>query len=358
MNLDRILELLAKQMGNAASEGERMELEYLLQQYPNHQHLVSILQSIQSKKLKQPAQNEELVVREGWEKLQQKIKALNAHRKEDVQESTAPVKSFFERHSVRWAAVWIGVALIGTIVYFQLKPSSYEQLAAVQEAVPHGKPEMKTLPDGSVVWINSGTKIRYQSASNTRNVYLEGEAFFKVKHDAEHPFIVHAGNIDVKALGTEFNVMAYPGEDEVETTLMRGKVQITMAEKPDQKIILAPNEKLTVVKKQVVARDTVVHRELSFEVKPVQILPVVNEAGEVAWMQDRLAFQNESFSSLARRMERRYNVHIVFNDESLKKEALSGIFENENIEKALHILKMTTPFQYRMKGDSVFIGHL
>lgn len=355
MNLDRILELLAKQMGNAASENDLVELEYLLQQYPNHQHLVSILKSIQSKKLKQPAQNEELIVKEGWEKLQQKLKEINFPQ-EEMPHTKPAVKNLFSKAGMKWAAVWIGLILLASIAYFKLSnPAPAHAIAAVQETVPHGKPENKTLPDGSIVWINAGTEIRYKAEQNTRDVYLEGEAYFKVKHDAEHPFVVHAGNIAVRALGTEFNVSAYPGEDHVETTLIKGKVQVTMQEKPDQKIILAPNEKLTVINKQIFLKDTA-RKEISYEVKPVSILPAINEAEEVAWMQDRLAFQNELFCDLAKRMERRYNVRIVFHDESLKKETLSGVFENENIQKALHVLQMTTPFQYRVKGDSIFLN--
>jgi ferric-dicitrate binding protein FerR (iron transport regulator) len=356
MNLDRILELLAKQMGNAASEAELIELESLLQLYPNHSHLVSILNSIQSKKLKQPAQNEELIVKEGWEKLQQKLKEVNLS-KDQPQYNAANVRSLFAKTQLRWAAAWIGLILLTSIIYFKLIKSGHAStMAPVQEAVLHGKPEMKILPDGTIVWINAGSKIRYKAEQGTRDVYLEGEAYFKVKHDAEHPFVVHAGNLSVRALGTEFNVSAYPGEDNVETTLIKGKVQVTMEEKPDQKIILAPNEKLTVVNKHIVAKDTALRKEISYEVKPVEILPLINEAGEVAWMQDKLAFQNESFSDLAKKMERRYNVHIVFNNESLKNESLSGIFENETIQKALRVLQMTTSFQYRMRGDSIYLN--
>jgi transmembrane sensor len=358
MDLDRILELLAKQMGNAASSEELIELEFLLQQHPSHQHLVAILKSIQSKKLKQPAQNEQLIVKEGWDKLQQKLHEMSLEHEKKEQGKLISIKALFSRKSIKWAAAWVGIALIATAVYLQLRPSSSNLAASVQETVPSGKPQSKILPDGSIVWMNAGTKIQYKAEQNTRDVYLEGEAYFKVKHDGAHPFVVHAGNIEVKALGTEFNVLAYPGDDHVETTLIRGRVQVTMEEKPDQKIILVPNEKLTVVNKRILDKNIATRNEVSYEVKPVEILPAFNEAGEVAWMQDKLAFQNESFSNLAKKMERRYNVHILFYDDALKKETLSGVFENENIQKALRVLQMTTPFQYRIKGDSVFIHQL
>lgn len=359
MHLDKILELLAKQMGNAASEEELAELEHLLQQYPNHQPLVAILQSIQSKKLKQPAQNEDLVVKEGWEKLQQKLHEIKTVAPEPA---ITPVGRKLFARTMKWtaAAALIGLVLLAVLLYQKTTKNSpvnpgANTFATLQEAVPHGKPEKKTLPDGSIVWINAGSKISYTTEQNIRSVHLEGQAYFIVHHDAGHPFIVHAGNIAVKALGTEFNVLAYPGEDHVEATLIKGKVQVTMEEKPDQKIILSPYEKFTIVNQRIAVKNKVPRNEISYEVKPVKVLPALNEVTEVAWMQDKLAFQNEPFFILAKKMERRYDVHIVFQNEAIKKETLSGIFENENIQKAMRVLQMTTPFQYRMRGDSIFI---
>ena len=352
MNLDRILELLAKRMGNEASEAELAELEELLRQDPHDRDIVSILQSIQSKKLKQPAHNEELVVNEAWGKMEQ---MLGEAPGEGVS-TAAPgrVRRMFGRRAVRWAAVWIGVIGVSAVGYMVASRGRHSDahgagtLAAIQEAVASGRPKRITLPDGSLVWINAASKISYTEDQHTDNVYLEGEAYFNVRHNADRAFVVHAGNISVKALGTEFNVQAYPGEDHVEATLISGKVQVTMAEKPDQQIILAPNEKFTFSNKKVV-------KEMSYEVKPVKVVPSLQEVREVAWMQDQLAFKDEPFGDLARRMERRYDVHLVFEDEVLKKEPLSGVFKNEDIGKALRILQMTTPFQYKIKGDSILL---
>jgi transmembrane sensor len=357
MELDRILELLAKQIGNAATHQDLAELERLLQQHPNHQHLVSILKSIQGKKLKQPAQNEDLIVREGWEKLQQKLGAISGEVRQSFPKNEG-VRPSFLGNALRWAPAFMGLVFFAITLYFLVgKSRQPNTVASLQETVPRGKPEMSQLPDGSIIWINAGSKIRYIAEQNTRDVYLEGEAYFKVKHDAEHPFVVHAGNITVRALGTEFNVSAYP-EENVAATLITGKVQVTIEEKPDQKIILVPNEKFTITNKRTSVRDSVMDKRMSYEVKPATALPALNELEEIAWTHDKLAFQNETFDELARRMERRYNVHIVFYSEALKKETLSGIFENENIERALRILQMTTPFQFHIKTDSVYLKKL
>jgi transmembrane sensor len=355
MELDRILELLAKEIGNAASNHELIELEQLLQRHPNHQHLVSILKSIQGKKLKQPALNEDLIVRDGWEKLQLKLKEIRTENDSPFLNNNSGRKSF-KTMAYRWSPALMGLIFFVLTLYFLVGNSRHHNsITSLQETVPHGKPEMIKLPDGSIVWVNGGSKVHFIAEQDTRDVYLEGEAYFKVKHDADHPFVVHAGNITVRALGTEFNVSAYPDEN-VEATLIKGKIQITMKDKPDQNIILVPNEKFTLKNNRTTSRDSVIDNQVSYEVKTATALPAINELEETAWMQDKLVFQNESFDNLARKMERRYNVHIVFYNESLKKETLSGVFENENIEKALRILKMTTSFQFHMKSDSVYLN--
>jgi len=356
MNLDRILELLAKQMGGEASEAEQAELAELLKEHPNHGEIVFILQSIEAKKLKQPAHNEELVVRDAWDKVEKRLDEQSAGESAAV--SSGLIRNLSGRKALRWAAVWIGLIGLSTMGYFELtKNRPIETLASVpvQEAVAAGKPRRVTLPDGSLVWINAGSKMRYSEDQTTNNVYLEGEAFFNVRHNAGRAFVVHAGGIAVKALGTEFNVQAYPGEGRVEATLLSGKVQVTMVAKPDQQIILAPDEKFTLNDKPQPAKDAAASSGMSYEVKPVKEMPALQEMGEVAWMQDRLAFEDEPFEEIAKKMERRYDVHLVFENEALKKETLSGVFKNEDIGKALRLLQMITPFQYKIKGDSILL---
>jgi ferric-dicitrate binding protein FerR (iron transport regulator) len=364
MYSERILQLLAKQMGNAASGKELLELEELLRKYPEYHFLVEILQSLEGEKVhKEPAMSEEALVHEGWGLLQDELNHLQAN--------TVPLKN--SENSIRiipslsWlrsAAIWAGVILLAGSAFFVWKTSKGKKSGPLvaktnQLSVPFGTPEKKILPDSTVVWLNAGSRIRYAEnfIQNKREVYLEGEAFFSVAHDAEHPFIVHAGNIAVRALGTQFNVQAYPDENRIETTLISGKVQVTMDEKPDQRIILDPNEKLTVTNEGLKLSETNARKrkDISFQVQEVVQLPSITSVSEVAWLQDKLAFQNEAFKELAKKMERRYAKRIVFEDSSLGNERLNGVFENETIEKALTILQMTTPFHYRVYGHTVYL---
>ncbi|QEC43638.1 FecR family protein [Pseudobacter ginsenosidimutans] len=357
MKPERLIELLARQMGNAASDAELLELQELMKQYPDQQQLAEMLRSVKAETTQPVAGQEEEMVSENWNKLQQQLQAEQDHI---PVLPMMPKRKFLQTWMGR-AAVWGGIILVAGTTWFMLNKPGQQNIANVQQlSATNGSPEKKILPDGSVVWLNARSTVRYAEDRelNTRDVYLEGEAYFQVKQDPEHPFIVHAGNIAVRALGTEFNVTAYPDENRLETTLISGKVQVTMNEKPDQKIILAPNEKLTVINKEMLrpGQHEDAANEISFQVEPVTSLASVNAVPEVAWLQDKLAFQNEQFSKLAKRIERRYNVHMVFRDSTLKHEILTGTFENENIRKALSLLQMTTPFRYRIEGDSVFLN--
>ncbi|MGN6418274.1 MAG: FecR family protein [Pseudobacter sp.] len=352
MKSDRLIELLAKQLGKSATTAELQELEQLLKHYPDQRNLAALLHSLQAES-NMPEGEQQSLVSDNWSRLQ-----------EQLNESAIPMipqRRFLQTWMGR-AAVWGGILLIaGTawLMYNQREKGAGNITNVQQLSAADGQPVKKILPDGTVVWLNARSQVRYEDdrTVNTRNVYLQGEAYFRVKQDPDHPFIVHAGNISVKALGTEFNVTAYPDENRLETTLISGKVQVTMNEKPDQKIILAPHEKLTVINKETNKNTTEQKAsEMSFQVQPVTSLGSVNAVPEVAWLQDKLSFQNEVFYKLAKKIERRYDVVMVFRDSTLKYESLTGTFENENIRKALHLLQLTTPFRYRIEGDSVFLN--
>jgi ferric-dicitrate binding protein FerR (iron transport regulator) len=363
MKSERILQLLAKKMGQAASDKEMAELQKLLQQNPEYSFLIELLQSFEIEKLhKEPALKEDDLMQESWLMLERELDELPTPgklRKIKKNRLRKPLPSW-----MRVAAIWTGILLIAGFYFFKSNSPKEDSLKKVtgivnQVSVPFGTPEKKVLPDGTEAWLNAGSRIRYADnfIQKNRDVYLDGEAYFSVKHDADHPFIVHVGNVTIRALGTKFNVHAYQNESKIEATLISGKILVKIDGKPDQDIILIPNEKLTVINEEfsLPSKKNEPRKEVGFQVQEVAPMPSVTELPEVAWLQDKLAFQNESFEELAKRMERRYDVHIVFKDSRLGNERLSGIFKNENIQKALNLLQMTTPFRYEFKQDSVYL---
>ena len=211
------------------------------------------------------------------------------------------------------------------------------------------------LPDSSVVWLNAGSKLTYNEHFGVanRNTTLSGEAFFDVKKNSI-PFVIHTSKIQIKVLGTAFNVRSYDNEKTTETSLVRGRVEITLDKRPGEKFILKPNEKLIVSNEIKEANE-----KTETPHTPIIALDALHHHNdniiETSWIDNKLIFQNESFEDISKRMERWFDVVIEFKDEALKQQRLSGTFTNETVQEALEELQMTTKFHFKIKQGLVII---
>jgi ferric-dicitrate binding protein FerR (iron transport regulator) len=221
------------------------------------------------------------------------------------------------------------------------------------------------LPDGTIVWLNSGSKISYAGdfKGALREVHLSGEAFFDVVKQPNRPFIVHAGDINVRVLGTAFNVKFYEGDQNIETTLLRGSIEVTSQKDKNSKILLKPNEKLVVSSHaSEVQEDSSVQKEtvLGKQEKDFQIIQFNTPAKEdklleTAWIYNRLEFRDDDFQALASKLERWYNVNIVFGDEAVKEFKFNGSFEKETIEEAMTALQKVHSFTYKINANEIYV---
>jgi len=236
------------------------------------------------------------------------------------------------------------------------------------------KPGSKTqirLPDGSVVRLNSSSSLTYDKnfGKNIREVSLTGEAFFDVEKDSSHPFIIHTNAIDIKVLGTAFNVKSYPGDANIETSLLRGKVEVTLKNRSNEKIYLNPNEKLVVANDNAFVSRTpanepdkgdgkkAISSTPTYAVRPLTYYPVDSAVIETSWVDNRLIFQeNETFHDVALKMERWYGVKIHFADEEVARMRPFGSFTNETIDQALDALRESFGFHYKISGNEITIS--
>lgn len=223
------------------------------------------------------------------------------------------------------------------------------------------------LPDGSIVWLNAGSRIEYSPAfaGKLREVTLFGEAYFDVVKNPGRPFIVHAGGIDIKVLGTAFNVKSYPEEDSVETTLIHGLVELTRTDDskqtpiylhPNQKIVLPATGKATMPEVKKLTAEHGINPSLSASVNILDSTLKENERFETAWMYNRLEFRGDSFLQLARKMERWYNITIHFEDEAAKGLTFNGSIENESVEQAFKALQTAVSFNYKIENNEVYVS--
>lgn len=219
------------------------------------------------------------------------------------------------------------------------------------------------LPDGTQVWLNAGSRLDYARnyGSVSREVNLTGEAFFDVAPNASKPFVIHTRRIDIRVLGTSFNVKSYPSDKTTEATLVKGSIEVSIRNRPSDKIILKPNEKLVVSNDDSLMKIPSPRRR-ALRTEPSLIVigkPTYEEHTgamiETSWIDNKLIFQDEVFSDLAKQMERWYGVSIRFDDPRLQDLQFTGTFEKETIQQALDALKLTAQFDYSIEGTQITI---
>jgi transmembrane sensor len=263
-----------------------------------------------------------------------------------------------KRKIVAWSVAAVFLLLAAGLLWYNNKtetvPSTEKNYSEVSS--PIGSKTKLLLPDGTVVWLNAGSKLTYNErfGITNRNTTLEGEAFFDVKKTSV-PFIIRANSIQIKVLGTAFNVKAYPDEKITETSLVRGRVEVLIDKRPGEPIILRPNEKLVVANEKSDSKTTDGQKR---EPKvAISELTHINDTTiiETSWVRNELIFQDETFGEVALKMQRWYGVMIELKDDGIATERLSGTFTTESVQEALTALQLTTKFHYSIKGNLIMI---
>lgn len=338
-------------MGKTASAEELAELDMFLEQFPNYKKTYQVTNALKGDDV-QAAEIKPEEINGNLEEIWNRIKGSNENA-----EDNAMVRPMF-----RWQ--WVAAAILvfiaaGALFYKKIvQPDSMTAENMLYEIhVPYGKTQKLKLPDGTRVTLNAGSTFSYPEAfeKNTRDVSLTGEGFFEVTKNAKKPFLVHTAKLVVKVLGTVFNVKAYNNDKTVETTLLKGKVQVELKNNPEKKIILLPNEKLIVINNREPKSVKPKVGKIEYQVTE---LPDVkpDEVKETAWVDNRILFTNEMFEDVAAQIERKYNVQVVFEDQALRTEQISGLLDKESLQEALGIIEMTTPFKFRVEDKTVFLA--
>jgi len=208
-------------------------------------------------------------------------------------------------------------------------------LDSIEVIASAGARTIVQLSDGTEVNLNYGSKIKYprEFKGETRNLNLSGEGFFNVAHDPKHPFIVKARNINIKALGTKFNVLAYSGNERVETTLIEGKVVLEQSDKNGT----------TKSIETMVPGEHVDYNPTTGELSSTQ----GSVEKYIAWKDGILFFDNAGISDIAEKLGRMYNVEIDVADE-IKDYTYTVKFIDESLSQILDLLTRATPVNYKM----------
>lgn len=266
------------------------------------------------------------------------------------------------------AAVFIFAFFLGGLVFHNFSNHPFSEDRFSEIVVPRGSKAGFTLPDGTHVTLNAGSRLRYRNSYGLENrvVELEGEGYFKVFKDKSRPFIVTAGKMTVEALGTEFNVKAYPADKTIETTLVEGTVKIAGFDvQGAQEIILKPNQKLTFFKNGPINSVTPENKNSEENVKavPPKIEPLCQLVKEnvkvepyISWKENRWIIEKEDLSKLATDLERRFDIQIYFESERLKSFRFTGTLLDEPLEQVLRVVSITAPINYEIDGKKVTLS--
>lgn len=189
-----------------------------------------------------------------------------------------------------------------------------------------GQKEIVTLSDGSIIHLNSGSVLKYPKnfSGATREVYLEGEAFFEVAKDKKHPFIIHTSKMDTKVIGTSFNIRAYPNHRIQEVSVLTGKVSVSSIDN-NKKIALLPGQKITVSNQDNTLKT---HND-------------INKITIGAWRNNILVFENTPINELIENIEINYGIEVEFNNNSSKNIQISARFVELDPDQIINILSKT-----------------
>jgi len=270
---------------------------------------------------------------------------------------------------IRVAAVAVIILGIGYLISSRSGEPVAPKLAKCEIISPRGSKTQVIMPDSSVVWLNSESKLEYNNEYGIadREVFLEGEGYFQVKTNPDQVFVVNTSGLRIKAHGTTFNVKSYPTDNTVETTLIEGKVDLEniTSGRPSTIATLEPNQKVTYFKVTEEAdeqeREDGVIREKAAPARIKDISPLLsNEEVDVSlvtsWTNNMIFFDHETFKKLSVKLERRFGVNIYFLDEDITNLEFTGKFSDIIIEQVLAALQFASPFYYQLYDKDIYIS--
>lgn len=263
-----------------------------------------------------------------------------------------------------------GIAIVGfSYLWYTNRQDNLPEtieIAAVEQVfhTPKGEKKTFTLLDGTVVTLNSDSKLQIDAefGKSNRQVFLEGEAYLDVKKDKDKPFILHTNEFDIRVLGTSFNVKSYPEELSSEALLIEGLIELKSKGKNENSIIIKPNQKVTIYKNELLPTPKVTVNKTpksKADVKEIAIQDISNdvnnEVKDIVWKENKLAMVDQNFNELKGILERWYNINVTLVGEHIGDYRFTGTFREENIDQVLKALQKIKPFNYEIHGKDVTI---
>lgn len=323
---DQIRNLIIKFLQKETSDEEIKELKAWLREDEVHRKYFDEINDTFQASVTMGRINSEKI-NTAWKNLAQRI---DLNEQLEVKRS---ISLFKARNLYKLAAAISGIVLIAYLSWHQFASGPHDN----NRAIVYQSKKLNTritLPDSSVVWLNTNSTLEYPSTFGTgsREVDLKGEAFFDVKK-GKGDFIVNTEKLSVYVKGTKFNVRAYANESDVKTTLQEGKVELKV--RGDWEVYtMKPGDQITF---NSARKEVIIHE--------------VDPSDYSAWKEDRLVFDNTPLAEIIQKLENRYRVTITVDEVIANRERLTMTIENETLDEVLEFIQLSSRLKYtRMKN--------
>ena len=354
-------DLMSLKLSGDASESQLAEISTILQANPSLQFLYDqMIEPVYCEKEATSIADQAYATHYVKMQLAGKFESINDNIFEpEVEKSPSFSKRKFALIGI--AACVFTVLFINYSLLLDKSVIKQNNNAFVNEIVTkRGSKSSIKLPDGTIVRLNTDSRLTYLNfaAGKTREVTLVGEAYFDVAHDSSRPFIIHTGKINIKVLGTSFNVRNYPQDKELETSLIKGKIEVSLQSRPEDIITLKPTEKLIIAKEQdelPAPTKVKTSNEIKVVLTSITYLRHDSLVAETSWLNDKLVFVNQPLEKIAIELERKYAINITFKEEKVKKYRYTGVFENVSLEKVFQLIKYSKNINYKIDDKNIVI---
>ena len=343
MNNDRLIELISRKLSGEATEEELQEIEKILSTDPDAAASSELLQQYWN----QHVNANQFSVEEAFDKI---LNRLDSPAVAPVVEMHESGKRSDKTRLRRFAAVAAIIVIAGSILILKAggkkDKATGQQTALIEKQNSKGIKSTIELSDGSKIWLNVDSKIQFPKVftGNTREVHLNGEAFFEVAKIPSRPFIIHLANGTVKVLGTSFNIRAYDNEKVIEASVATGKVvfipKYWKSNKKQDSLFLTPENKVRYL----------------FTNEEAIVEPTTSN-DDRAWITGKLIFKAMTFEEIGMQLERNFGKKIVFLSDAARMFRLTGSFQNNSLDEILFYLNKSKEFNYKITNDEVLISY-
>ncbi len=344
MEKRRFLTLLSLKFTSGLSDRENEQLEQAIQSNAEYEKIAYELTRYFGHKDKSLSDHQDKL-REVWKTINDMESKPEFIQKYDFRQPANLV--VFRLNSLLKIAAVLFIILSTVLLIYNFYPRA--KLPVFISLSTNGNKLFKTLEDGTKIWLNRGSSLKYNNdfGLTKREIFLEGEAFFDVAKNAAIPLFIHTGNINIEVKGTAFNVNAWKIRETIEVSLIRGLIEVSNNLENDRKILLKANEKLIIPAGVSLTGENKLYH--------IALLDSGMQAKDIKWTRDSLTFKKEKLKNLVVQLEYKYKVKIEIRNEKLKNKQFTGVLRNELLTEALDALKLSYPFTYTFSNKQVII---